>query len=198
MNINLIYPSIPSPLDRHIPGTTITACHILNNLAEQIKLQLKQSAKDTPSASIRIITAPIENLISRINRQTQTQPASANLNIILQLGASAQDDRWHTMKGFTVTSQPANPQSDQLSDLLIRQALRILGRSAIANPSAAISQRQHSAARLLDISSSPAVLTTCLYIDNAQNAALLRTDSGISMLASVHAQAIEQHLRLNQ
>ena len=198
MNINLIYPSIPTPLDRHIPGTTITACHILNTLAEQIKLQLKQSAKDTPSASTRIITAPIENLIRRICRQTQNPPASTNLNIILQLGASAQDDRWHTASGFTVTSQPANPQSGQLSDLFIRQALRILGRSAIANPSTAISQREHSTARLLDISSSPAVLTTCLYIDNAQNAALLRTDSGISMLASVHAQAIEQYLKLNQ
>ena len=198
MNINLIYPSIPSPLDRHIPGTTITACYILNTLAEQIKLQLKRSAKDTPSASIRIITAPIENLIRRISRQTQNQPASANLNIILQLGASAQDDRWHTASGFTVTSQPANPQSDQLSDLLIRQALRILGRSAISNPTAAISQREHSTARLLDISSSPAVLTTCLYIDNAQNANLLRTDSGTSMLASVHAQAIEHYLKLNQ
>ena len=198
MNINLIYPSIPSPLDRRISGTIITSCQILNNLAEQINLQLKQSAKDTPSASIRIITAPIENLIRRVNRQTQTQPASANLNIILHLGASAQDDRWHAASGFTVTSQPDNPQSDQLSDLLIRQALRILGRSAIANPTASISQREHSTARLLDISSSPAVLTTCLYIDNAQNADLLRTDSGISMLASVHAQAIEQYLKLSQ
>ena len=198
MNINLIYPSIPTTLDRRIPGTTITSCHILNNLAEQIKLQLKQSAKDTPSTSIRIITAPNENLIRRITRQARTQVPSANLNIILQLGASAQDDRWHTASGFTVTSQSANPQSDQLSDLLIRQALRILGRSAIANPSAAISQRVHSTARLLDISGSPAVLTTCLYIDNAQNAALLRTDSGISMLARVHAQAIEQYLKLNQ
>ena len=198
MNINLIYPSIPSPLDRHIPGTNITACQILNTLSEQIKLQLKQSAKDTPSASIRIITAPIENLIRRISRQTQNQPASANLNIILQLGASVQDDRWHAASGFTVTSQPANPQSDQLSDLLIRQALRILGRSAIANPTAAISQREHSTARLLDISSSPAVLTTCLYIDNQHNACFLRSDSGIQLLASVHAQAIEQYLRLNQ
>ena len=198
MNINLIYPSIPSPLDRHIPGTTITACHILNNLAEQIKLQLKQSAKDTPSASIRIITAPIENLIRRLTKQARSGAQSANLNIILQLGASAQDDRCHTASGFTVTSQSASPQSDQLSDLLIRQALRILGRSAISNPSAAISQREHSTARLLDISSSPAVLTTCLYIDNAQNADLLRTDSGITMLASVHAQAIEQYLMLNQ
>ena len=198
MNINLIYPSIPSPLDRHIPDTTITACHILNTLAEQIQLQLKHSAKDTPSTSIRIITAPIENLIRRITRQARTQVPSSNLNIILQLGASAQDDRWHTASGFTVTCQPANPQSDQLSDLLIRQALRILGRSSIANLTAAISQREHSTARLLDISSSPAVLTTCLYIDNAQNAAILRTDSGISMLASVHAQAIEQYLRINQ
>ena len=198
MNINLIYPSIPSPLDRRIPGTTITSCHILKTLAEQIKLQLNQSAKDTPSASIRILSAPIENLIRRISRQTQHQPASANLNIILQLGASVQDGRWHHASGFTVTSQPANPQSDQLSDLLIRQALRILGRSAIANPSAAISQRQHSTARLLDISGSPAVLTTCLYIDNASNAALLRTDSGLSMLASVHAQAIGQYLKLSQ
>ena len=198
MNINLIYPSIPSPLDRHIPGTTITACQLLNTLAEQIKLQLKQSAKDTPSTSIRIITAPIENLIRRISRQTQDQPASSNLNIILQLGASVQDDRWHTASGFTVTSQPVSPQSDQLSDLLIRQALRILGRSAIASPTAAISQREHSTARLLDISSSPSVLTTCLYIDNAQNADLLRQSGGISMLASVHAQAIKQYLRLNQ
>lgn len=198
MNINLIYPSIPSPLDRHIPGTTIRACHILNNLAEQIKLQLKQSAKDTPSASIRIITAPIENLIRRLTKQARSGAPSTNLNIILQLGASAQDDRWHAASGFTVTSQPANPQSDQFSDLLIRQALRILGRSAIANPTAAISQREHSSAQLLDISSSPAVLTTCLYIDNAQNVALLGTDSGISMLASVHAQAIVQYLRLNQ
>ena len=198
MNINLIYPSIPSPLDRHIPGTTITACHILNTLAEQIKLQLKQSAKDTPSASIRIITAPIENLIRRLTKQACSVAPCANLNIILQLGASVQDDRWHTASGFTVTSQPVSTQSDQLSDLLIRQALRILGRSAIASPTAAISQREHSTARLLDISSSPAVLATCLYIDNARNAALLRTDSGISMLASVHAQAIEQYLRLNQ
>ena len=68
MNINLIYTSIPSPLDRHIPGTTITTCHILKTLAEQIKLQLKQSAKDTPFASIRIITAPIENLIRRLTK----------------------------------------------------------------------------------------------------------------------------------
>ncbi|MBR4810461.1 MAG: N-acetylmuramoyl-L-alanine amidase [Bacteroidaceae bacterium] len=198
MNINLIYPSIPSPLDRHIPGTTITACHILNTLAEQIKLQLKQSAKDTPSASIRIITAPIENLIRRLTKQARSQAPSANLNIILQLGASAQDDRWHTASGFTVTSQPANPQSDQLSDLLIRQALRILGHSAIANPTAAISQREHSTARLLDISSSPAVLTTCLYIDNAQNANLLRADSGISMLAAVHTEALKHYLKFNQ
>ena len=198
MNINLIYTSIPSPLDRHIPGTTITACHILNTLAEQIKLQLKQSSKDTPSATIRIITAPIENLIRRLARQARSGAPSANLNIILQLGASAQDVRWHTASGFTVTSQPANPQSDQLSDLLIRQALSMLGRSAITNPSAAINQREHSSARLLDISSSPAVLTTCLYIDNAQNANLLRTDSGTSMLASVHAQAIEHYLKLNQ
>ena len=198
MNINLIYPSIPSPLDRHIPGTTITACQILKTLAEQIKLQLKQSAKDTPSTSIRIITAPIENLISRINRQSQKQPTSANLNIILQLGASAQDDRCHTASGFTVTSQSASPQSDQLSNLLIRQALRILGRSAISNPSAAISQREHSTARLLDISSSPAVLTTCLYIDNQHNACFLRSDSGIQLLASVHAQAIEEYLKLSQ
>lgn len=84
MNINLIYPQIPAPLDRHIPGTAVTACQILNTLTEQIKHQLQQSA---------------------------------NLNIILQLGASAQDGHWHTASGFTVTSQPGSPQSDQLSDL---------------------------------------------------------------------------------
>ena len=81
-------------------------------------------------------------------------------------------------------------------DNVIQLAMATMFESA--NPTAAISQREHSTARLLDISSSPAVLTTCLYIDNAQNADLLRTDSGISMLASVHAQAIEQYLRLNQ
>ena len=198
MNINLIYPSIPSPLDRHIPGTTITACQILNALTELINLQLESFTKDTPSTSIRIITAPIENLIRRLTRQARTVAPSANLNIILQLGASAQDDRWHAASGFTVTSQPDNPQSDQMSDLLIRQALRILGRSAIANPTAAISQREHSTARLLDISSSPAVLATCLHIDNRQNADLLRQSGGISMLASVHAQAIRQYLKLSQ
>ena len=198
MNINLIYPSIPSPLDRHIPGTTIRACHILNNLAEQIKLQLKQSAKDTPSASIRIITAPIENLIRRISRQTQKQTAYTNLNIILQIGASAQDDHWHPNKGFTVTSQPSNPQSDQLSDLLIRQALKILGRCAISNPSAAISQREHSTAHLLDIATAPTILATCLYIDNRQDASILSTSSGLQLLASVFTQAIEHYVKLSQ
>ena len=198
MNINLIYPSIPSPLDRRIPGTTITSCHILKTLAEQIKLQLKQSAKDTPSASIWIITAPIENLIRRLTKQARSGAPSTNLNIILQLGASAQDDRWHAASGFTVTGQPANRQSDQLSDLLIRQALKVLGRSAISNPAAAISQREHSTARLLDISISPAVLTTCLYIDNRQNADLLCKDSGISRLAAVHNEALKQYLMLNQ
>ena len=198
MNINVIYPQIPAPLDRHIPGTTITACQILNDLTEQIKLQLEPFTKDTPSASIQIITAPIENLIRRITRQSRTQAPSANLNVILQLGASAQNDQWHAASGFTVTSQPTNPQSDQLSDLLIREALRILGRSAISNQAAGISQREHSTARLLDISSSPAVLATCLHIDNRQNADLLRQSGGISMLASVHAQAIRQYLKLSQ
>ena len=198
MNINLIYPHIPAPLDRHIPGTTITACQILNALTEQINLQLESFTKDTPSTSIRIITAPIENLIRRITRQSRTQAPSANLNVILQLGASAQDDQWHATSGFTVTSQPSNSQSDQLSDLLIRQALKLLGRSAISNPAAAISQREHSTARLLDISISPAVLTTCLYIDNRQNADLLCKDSGISRLAAVHNEALKQYLMLNQ
>lgn len=198
MNINLIYPKIPAPLDRHIPGTTTTACQILNTLTEQIKHQLQQSAKDTPSASVRIITLPIEQLIRRLTRQARTQAPSANLNIILQLGASAQDGHWHTANGFTVTSQPGSPQSDHLSDLLILQALKILGRNAISNQAAPISQREHSAARLLDISASPAVLTTCLYIDNHQNAVLLRQSDGNSMLASVHAQAIRQYLKLSQ
>ena len=198
MNINLIYPQIPAPLDRHIPGTAITACQILNTLTEQIKLQLQQFAKDTPSALVRIITSPIEQLIRRLTRQARTQALSANLNIILQLGASAQDGHWHTASGFAVTSQPDSPESDHLSDLLIRQALRILGRSAISNQQTPISQREHSAARLLDISASPAVLTTCLYIDNHQNAVLLRQSGGISMLASVHAQAIRQYLKLSQ
>lgn len=198
MNINLIYPKIPAPLDRHIPGTAITACQILNTLTEQIKLQLQQYAKDTPSASVRIITSPIEQLIRRLTRQARTQAPSANLNIILQLGASAQDGHWHTASGFTVTSQPDNPQSDHLSDLLILQALKILGRSAISNQTAAISQREHSAARLLDVSASPAVLTTCLYIDNRQNAVLLRQSGGIRMLASVYAQAIAEYLKLSQ
>lgn len=198
MNINLIYPSIPAQLDRRIPGTAITACQILNALTVQIKHQLEQSAKDTPSASVRIITAPIESIIRRITRQARTQSPSSNLNVILQMGASAQDNHWHTAGGFTVTSQPANPDSDQLSDLLIRQALSILGRSAISNQAAAISQRGHSTAWLLDISKSPAVLTTCLYIDNRQNADLLRSGSGFQMLASVHEQAITEYLKLSQ
>lgn len=198
MNINLIYPSIPAQLDRRIPGTAITACQILNALTEQIKHQLEQSAKDTPSASVRIITAPIESIIRRITRQARTQSPSSNLNVILQMGASTQDNHWHTAGGFTVTGQPANPDSDQLSDLLIRQALRILGRSAISNQTAAISQRGHSTARLLDISRSPAVLTTCLYIDNRQNADLLRSGSGFQKLASVHEQAITEYLKLSQ
>lgn len=198
MNINLIYPSVPSPLDRHIPGTTITSCSLLNALAEQIKLQLQQSAKDTPSASIRIITAPIENLIRRVTRQARTQAPSANLNIILQLGACAQDDQWHTVSGFTVTSQPTNPQSDQLSDQLICLALKILGRSAISNPAAAISQREHSTARLLDIATAPTVLVTSLYIDNERDAKFLRSNSGIPMLAAVYANALEHYVKLNQ
>ena len=198
MNINLIYPQIPAPLDRHIPGTAITACQILNTLTEQIKHQLQQSAKDTPSASVRIITSPIEQFIRRLTRQARTQAPSANLNIILQLSASAQDGHWHTASGFTVTSQPDSPESGHLSDLLIRQALRILGRSAISNQQTPISQREHSAARLLDISASPAVLSTCLYIDNRQNVVLLRQSGGIRMLASVHAQAIRQYLKLSQ
>ena len=198
MNINLIYPNIPAPLDRHIPGTTITACQILNALTEQIKYQLEQSAKDTPSTSVRIITSPIEQLIRRLTRQARTQAPSANLNIILQLGASAQDDHWHTASGFTVTSQHDSPESDQLSDLLILQAVKFLGRSAISNQTAPISQREHSAARLLDISVSPAVLTTNLFIDNRQNADLLRHSSGIQKLASVHVQAIKQYLELSQ
>lgn len=198
MNINVIYPQIPAPLDRHIPGSAITACQILTALTVQIKHQLQQSAKDTPSASVRIITSPIEQLIQRLTRQARTQAPSANLNIILQLGASAQDDHWHTASGFTVTSQPDSPQSDRLSDLIILQALKILGRSAISNQEAPISQRENSAARLLDISDSPAVLTTGLYIDNRQNADLLRQSGGIRMLASVHAQAIAEYLRLSQ
>jgi hypothetical protein len=198
MNINLIYPQIPAPLDRHIPGTAITACQILTALTEQIKHQLQQSAKDTPSASVRIITSPIEQLIRRLTRQARTQAPSANLNIILQLSASAQDGHWHTSSGFAVTSQPDSPQSDRLSDLLILQALKILGRNAISNQEDLISQREHSSARLLDISASPAVLSTCLYIDNRQNAVLLRQSGGIRMLASVHAQAIAEYLKLSQ
>lgn len=198
MNINLIYPRIPSPLDRHIPGTDITACQLLNTLAEQIKQQLQQSAKDTPFATINIMTAYIEDLIRKLKHQARTQTASANLNILLQLGASAQDDRWHTASGFTVTSQSGNPQSDQLADLLIRQALKTLGREAITNQDAPISQRQHSTARLLEIATSPTVLTTNLYIDNRHNADLLRTTEGISRLATVHAVAISQYLKLIQ
>lgn len=198
MNINLIYPHIPAPLDRHIPDTDITACRLLNNLAEQIKQQLQQSSKDTPSATVNIITAPIEHLMRKLITQARTQPASSNLNIILQLGASVQDDRWHSASGFTVTCQKSNPQSDQLSDILILQASRILGRSAIANQATAICQREQSPARLLDISTAPTVLTTNLYIDNRQNADLLRQSSGISKLASVHAAAIRQYLELSQ
>ena len=198
MNINLIYPRIPSPLDRHIPGTDITACQLLSDLSNQIKVQLQQSAKDTPFATINIMTAYIEDLIRKLKHQAKTQPASANLNILLQLGASAQDDRWHTASGFTVTSQPNNTQSDQLADLLIRQALKTLGREAITNQDAPISQRQHSTARLLDMATSPTVLTTNLYIDHRQNADLLRTTEGISRLATVHAVAISQYLMLIQ
>jgi len=198
MNINLIYPQIPSILDRHIPGTTITSCQLLSDLTAQIKSQLESSAKDIPFTQVTILKAPIEFLIRKLATQARTQPASANLNIVLQLGASAQDDRWHTASGWTVTSQPNNPQSDQLADLLITQALQTLGRQAISNQTAPISQREQSPARLLDIAKSPTVLTTNLYIDNRQNADLLRQDSGIQMLACIHAQAIRQYLELNQ
>ena len=198
MNINLIYPHIPAPLDRHIPGTDITACRLLNNLAEQIKQQLQQSAKDTPSATVNIITAPIENLMRKLITKARTQPASSNLNIILQLGASVQDDRWHPASGFTVTCQKSNPQSEQLSDILILQALKILGRSAIGGQPTAICQREHSTARLLDVATSPSVLSTCLYIDNEHDADFLRSGSGIPTLAIIHAQAIREYLMLNQ
>lgn len=196
MNINLIYPHIPAPLDRHIPGTNITACRLLNNLAEQIKQQLQQSSKDTPSATVNIITAPIEHLMRKLATQARTQPASYNLNIILQLGASVQDDRWHPISGFTVTCQKNNPQSDQLSDILILQASRILGRSAIANQPTAICQREHSTARLLDVATAPTVLSTCLYIDNEHDADFLRSGSGIPTLAIIHAQAIREYIML--
>ena len=198
MNINLIYPHIPAPLDRHIPCTDITACGLLNNLAEQIKQQLQQSSKDTPSATVNIITAPIENLMRKLATQARTQPAFSNLNILLQLGASVQDDHWHPASGFTVTCQKSNPQSDQLSDLLILQALKILGRSAIAGQPTAICQREHSTARLLDVATSPSVLSTCLYIDNEHDADFLRSGSGIPTLAIIHAQAIREYLMLNQ
>jgi len=134
----------------------------------------------------------------KLATQARTQPVSANLNIVLQLGASAQDDRWHAASGWTVTSQPNNPQSNQLAYLLITQALQTLGRQAISNQTAPVSQREQSPARLLDIAKSPTVLTTNLYIDNRQNADLLRQDSGIQMLACIHAQAIRQYLELNQ
>lgn len=198
MNINLIYPYIPAPLDRHIPGTDITACKLLNSLAEQIKQQLQQSSKDTPSATVNIITAPIEHLMRKMAIQARTQPASSNLNIILQLGASVQDDRWHPASGFTVTCRKGNPQSDQLSNLLILQALKILGRSAIGGQPTTICQREHSTARLLDVATSPSVLSTCLYIDNEHDADFLRSGSGIPTLAIIHAQAIREYLMLNQ
>ena len=198
MNINLIYPRIPSPLDRHIPGTNITACQLLSDLTAQIKSQLQQSAKDTPFTSVSIMTAYIEDLMRKLTRQSRAQPATANLNIVLQFGASAQDDRWHTASGWTVTSQPGNSQSNQLADLLITQALKILVPAAITNGAAPIIQREHSSARLLDIAKAPTVLTTNLYIDNHQNADLLRHSSGILKLASVHAQAIKQYLELSQ
>ena len=196
MNINLIYPQIPAILDRHIPETSITACGLLSDLTAQIKDQLQQSAKDTPSATVNIITAPIENLMRKLITQARTQPASSNLNIILQLGASVQDDRWHSASGFTVTCQKSNPQSDQLSDILILQASRILGRSAIANQATAICQREHSTARLLDVATAPTVLSTCIYIDNEHDADFLRSGSGIPTLAIVHAQAIREYLML--
>ena len=198
MNINLIYPQIPSILDRRIHGTNITSCQLISDLTAQIKSQLEQSAKDTPFTQVTILKAPIEFLMRKLATQARTQPASANLNIVLQLGASAQDDRWHTASGWTVTSQPNNPQSNQLAGLLIAQALQTLGRQAITNQTAPISQREQSPARLLDIAKSPTVLTTNLYIDNRQNADLLRQDSGIQMLAYIHAQAIRQYLELNQ
>jgi len=198
MNINLIYPQIPAILDRHIPETSITACELLSDLTAQIKDQLEQSAKDTPFEQITILKAPVEFLMRKLATQARTQPASSNLNIVLQFGASAQDDRWHAASGWTVTSQPNNTHSNQLADLLITQALQTLGRQAIANQTAAISQREQSPARLLDIASAPTVLTTNLYIDNRQNADLLRQSSGISKLASVHAAAIRQYLELSQ
>ena len=198
MNINLIYPQIPSFLDRHIHGTNITSCQLLSDLTAQIKSQLESSAKDTPFTQVTILKAPIEFLMRKLATQARTQPVSANLNIVLQLGASAQDDRWHAASGWTVTSQPNNPQSNQLADLLITQALQTLGRQAISNQTAPVSQREQSPARLLDIAKSPTVLTTNLYIDNRQNADLLRQDSGIQMLACIHAQAIRQYLELNQ
>ena len=198
MNINLIYPQIPSFLDRHIHGTNITSCQLLSDLTAQIKSQLESSAKDTPFTQVTILKAPIEFLMRKLATQARTQPVSANLNIVLQLGASAQDDRWHAASGWTVTSQPNNPQSNQLAYLLITQALQTLGRQAISNQTAPVSQREQSPARLLDIAKSPTVLTTNLYIDNRQNADLLRQDSGIQMLACIHAQAIRQYLELNQ
>ena len=85
-----------------------------------------------------------------------------------------------------------------LADLYIRQALRILGRSAISNQTAVISQRIVSTARLLDVTASPTILTTNLHIDNKANASLLRSVSGIRSLARIHAEALKQYLELSQ
>ena len=198
MNINLIIPHIPAVLDRHIPCSAKTAGHILLNLASKIESSLILFAKHTPFKSVSILTDPIEVLMRKLAPQSQKPESSANLNIILQLGASVQDGRWHHASGFTVTSQPSNPQSDQFSDLLIHQATQLLGQAAIASPTTAICQREHSAARLLDIAAAPTVLATNLYIDNPHDACILGSSSGINLLAAVYSEALEQYREINQ
>lgn len=198
MNINLIYPELPTPVAHLFPDSQVTEQKVLRILSSQIEFQFRQFAKDIPSATIRTITASIETLLKKLPALERKQPASSNLNVILTLGASVQDGQWHSASGWEVRYQSTSPESERLAGLYIRQALRILGRSAISNQTAVISQRSVSTARLLDVTATPTILTTNLYIDNRANASLLRSVSGIRSLARIHAEALKQYLELSQ
>ncbi len=197
MKVYLHYPGGRTSRARRSPDGQLNEAIYTRKICLAIQRKLRLHNQDTSLITDTSIKRIIQNQADCQVKTVITDPPSAKLLISVRLNQERNDGAWHLSKGWSSIDNEPSSTKCSIGRILTAHALQTLGADAASRPDQPDGLQYIKQAAILDAVQFPAAVTYNLYLDNKENAHLLRSGQTMDAIVRLHTGAILEYIKLN-
>jgi len=197
MKVYLHYPGGRTSRARRSPDGQLNEAIYTRKICLAIQRKLRLHNQDTSLITDTSLKRIAENPDCTPGNTGSQHPQSAKLLISVRLNQERNDGAWHLSKGWSSIDNEPSSTKCSIGKILTAHSLQTLGADAASRPDQPDGLQYIKQAAILDAVQFPAAVTYNLYLDNKENAHLLRSGQTMDAIVRLHTGAILEYIKLN-